>query len=224
MTGPDEYSVWTAREKMGKNCGEVEEFYKELIQKVQRIDPMTIAETADAHYKGEEGIPRLVIPFLTTWFTLDLLPYRLRAEHLEFDTFTMKVLVLQHLIAAAENQGSAVRVMDQWIDPRSLQFGAILGAHFAKSTMELLDTFFGAGRETVIARALKWGGRPNNFGDTGFTFYLFPRLPVALIHWNSDEEFPAYSKILYDVSASNYMPTHGLTALTDFLIHRLAED
>ncbi|MGO8878847.1 MAG: DUF3786 domain-containing protein [Desulfomonilaceae bacterium] len=224
MTGPDEYSVWITREKMGKNADAVEEFYDELIHKVQRIDPITIAQTADAHYRGGDGIPRLVIPFLTSWFTLDLLPYRLRAEHQEFDTVTMKVLVLQYLITAAENQGSAVKVMNQWIDPRSLQFGAILGAHFAKSTMELLDAFFSAGRDSVIARALKWGGRPNDFGDTGFTFYLFPRLPVALIHWNSDEEFPAYSKILYDVSASNYMPTHGLTALTDFLIHRLAED
>ena len=63
--------------------------------------------------------------------------------------------------------------------------------------MELLDAFFGAGRDSLIARALKWGGRPNDFGDTGFTFYLFPRLPVALIHWNQDEEFAAYSKILY---------------------------
>ncbi len=224
MTGPDEYSVWIIREKMGKNADAVEEFYDELIHKVQRIDPITIAETADAHYRGGDGIPRLVIPFLTSWFTLDLLPYRLRAEHQEFDTITMKVLVLQHLITAAENQGSAVKVMNQWIDPRSLQFGAILGTHFAKSTMELLDTFFDAGRDSVIAKALKWGGRPNDFGDTGFTFCLFPCLPVALIHWNSDEEFPAYSKILYDVSASNYMPTHGLTALTDFLIHRLAED
>jgi hypothetical protein len=44
-----------------------------------------------------------------------------------------------------------------------------------------------------------------------------------LIHWEGDEEFPAYSKILYDISASNYMPTHGLAALTEFLIHRLAE-
>ena len=110
-------------------------------------------------------------------------------EHQEFDTVTMKVLVFQYLITAAENQGSAVKVMNQWIDPRSLQFGAILGAHFAKSTMELLDAFFSAGRDSVIARALKWGGRPNDFGDTGFTFYLFPRLPVALIHWNRTKSF-----------------------------------
>ncbi|MCL5124049.1 MAG: DUF3786 domain-containing protein [Deltaproteobacteria bacterium] len=224
MIAPDEYSVWITREKMGQNAGAVEEFYENLLRKIQRIDPITIAETADVHYKGGDGIPRIVIPFLASWFTLDLLPYRLRAEHSEFDTLAMKVLVLQHLITASENLGSAVRVMNQWIDPRSLQFGAILGAHFAKSTMEMLDNIFSSGKDSAVAKALKWGGRPNELGDIGFTFYLFPRLPVALIHWNKDEEFPPYSKILYDVSASNYMPTHGLTALTDYLIHRLAED
>ena len=58
------------REKMGKNADAVEEFDNELIHKVQRIDPITIAETADAHYRGGDGIPRLIIPFLTSWFTL----------------------------------------------------------------------------------------------------------------------------------------------------------
>jgi hypothetical protein len=47
---------------------------------------------------------------------------------------------------------------------------------------------------------------------------------MALINWKDDEEFPAYSKILFDVSASNYMPTHGLAALTEFLIFRLTEE
>ncbi len=224
MSALDEYTVWTEREKMGKNAEVLESFYQELIARIQRVDPITLAETAEVQYRGGDGIPRLVIPFLTSWFTLDLIPYRLRAEHQLFDTLTMKVLVLQYLITAAENQGSAVRLMNQWIDSRSLQHGAVLGAHFAKSTMELLSSFFAAGRDTVLARTLKWGGRPNDLGDSGFTFYIFPRLPVAFIHWKEDEEFPAYSKILYDVSASNYMPVHGLTALTDFLIHRLSED
>jgi Domain of unknown function (DUF3786) len=224
MSALDEFSVWTEREKMEKNHEVLTEFYQDLINKVQRIDPIVIAETADVSYRGGDGIPRLIIPFLTTWFTLDLIPYRLRAEHPEFDTLTMKVIVLQYLITAAENQGSDVRVMNQWIDPRSLQHGAVLGAHFAKSTMETLGAFFESGEKRVIARVLRWGGRPNDLGDIGFTFYFFPRLPAALIHWNKDEEFPAYSKILYDVSASNYMPVHALTALTDFLIHKLAED
>jgi len=157
MSALDEYGVWTERENMGKNAEALEEFYADLISRVQRIDPITIAETADVSYKGGDGIPRLIIPFLTSWFTLDLIPYRLKAEHQIFDTLTLKVLVLQYLIAAADNQGSAVRVMNQWIDPRSLQYGAVLGTHFGKSTMETFDDFFESGYDSVCSASFKVG-------------------------------------------------------------------
>ena len=223
MAGLDEYTMWLERASSGKNVGELERAYEEAMVKVKRIDPLTIAETTDGVYRGAEGVPRVEIPFLHSWFSLDLLPYRLRAGHEEVDTLPLRVLVLLHLIAGAENQGTAVRVMGQWIDGRSLQHGAVLGAHFSKTTTETLDRFFSLDYESRMGRALAWGGRPLDLGDEGLLFRFFPRLPVALIHWKGDEEFPPAAKILFDVSASNYMPTHGLTALTDFLIHRLAE-
>jgi hypothetical protein len=221
--GPDEYTMWLEREQTNKNVGELEKSYDLLIQKIKRVDPITIAETADASYVGE-GVPRVMIQFLHSWFVLDLLPYRVRAEHAQLDTLPLKVLVLLHLLAAAENEGTAVRLMGQWIDCRSLQHGAVLGSHLAKSTTDTLEGFFALKKSEQVSRVLKWGGKPlDDLGDYGYLFKFFPRLPVALIHWRGDDEFPGNSKILYDVSASNYMPTHGLTTLTDFLVHRLAE-
>lgn len=215
--------MWVEREKSGLNVSELERSYDLLIQKVKRIDPMTIAETTDGRYDGS-GVPCVIVPFLQSWFVLDLLPYRIRAGHKIFDTLTMKVLFLHHLIEAADNQGTAVRVMGTWIDCRSLQHGAVLGAHFSKSTSEMLERFFEREPEKCLGKALQWGGKPIDLGDRGFLFKFFPRLPVVVMHWAGDEEFPPYNKILYDISASNYMPTHGLATLTDFLIHRLAED
>ncbi|HMK35928.1 MAG TPA: DUF3786 domain-containing protein [Desulfomonilaceae bacterium] len=222
MPPPDEYTMWLEREKTGKNVDELQGMYDELIRKVKRIDPLTIAETCEAAYKSD-GIPRVVIPFLHSWFVLEFVPYRIRAEHEPVDTLAMKVLVLQHFIAAAENLGTAVRVMGQWIDIRTLRHGSVMGAHFAKKTSDLLGKFFSLEKETKISRVLQWGGRPIDLGDEGYLFKFFPRLPVAFVYWTQDEEFAPYSKILYDVSASNYMPTHGLAALTEFLIHRLAD-
>lgn len=216
----DEYTMWLEREQSGKNVDELQKSYDSLIKSVKRIDPLTIAETTEGQYRGD-GVPCVVIPFLHSWFVLDLLPYRIRAEHPALDTLPLKVLVLHHLIAAAGNLGTAVRVMGRWIDCRSLQHGAVLGAHFAQSVMESLAQFFALETEERLSRALKWGGKPIELGDEGFRFSIFPRLPVALIHWRGDDELPPYSKILYDVSASNYMPTHGLAALTELLIHRL---
>jgi hypothetical protein len=222
MSPIDEYSMWLEREKTGKNVNQLKESYESLLEKIKKIDPLTVAETTDAHYRGD-GVPRIIIPFLNSWFVLDLVPYRIRAEHAVIDTLPLKVLVLHHLLTAAENQGTAVRVMGKWIDCRSLQNGAVLGAHFAKSTAEALERFFSLEPDDRLAKVFKWGGKPTELGDAGFLFKFFPRLPVALINWREDEEFPSYSKILFDVSASNYMPTHGLSALAEFLIYRLGE-
>lgn len=218
----DEYSMWLERFRTGQNADQLERSYEELIRAVKRFQPLTLAETTDGRFQGE-GVPRVELPFLHSWFVLDLLPYRVRAGHEELDTLPMKVLVLQHFIAAGENEGTAVRVMGKWIDPRSLQHGAILGAHFARSTVETLGSFFAMPRERRLGAVLRWGGRPIDLGDEAYRFNFFPRLPCALVHWRGDEEFEAYSKVLYDVSASNYMPTHALVALTEFLIHRLGE-
>jgi hypothetical protein len=218
----DEYTMWLERARTGRNADELERSYEELIRAVKRIDPLTLAETAEAHYVSD-GVPRIKIPFLHSWFSLDLVPYRLRAGHEVVDTLPMKVLVLLHLITAAENKGTAVRVMGQWIDCRSLQHGAVLGAHFSRAVDQMLRKYFSLGSDRTLAQALKWGGRPVEMGDEGFVFKFFPRLPMVLMHWRGDNEFAPYSKILYDVSASNYMPTHGLVALTEFLLQRLSE-
>lgn len=220
----DEYSMWLERDRTGMNVSELQHSYDLLIQKVKHVDPLTIAETTDGRYKGGDGVPRVVIPFLQSWFVLDLLPYRIRAEHEYLDTLPLKVLVLHHILAASENLGTAVRVLGTWIDCRSLQHGAVLGAHFSRSVMDTLSRFFALETEQQLSRVLRWGGRPIDMADQGYRFALFPRLPVAFIHWTGDDEFAPFSKILYDVSASNYMPVHGLTALTEFLVYRLAED
>ncbi len=175
----DEYTMWLERARTGRNADELERSYEELIRAIKRIDPLTLAEMAEAHYVAE-GIPRIEIPFLHSWFSLDLVPYRLRAGHEVVDTLPMKVLVLLHLITAAENKGTAVRVMGEWIDCRSLQHGAILGAHFSRAVDTMLRRFFSLDNEEMIGRALKWGGRPAQMGDEGFAFKFFPRLPMAI--------------------------------------------
>jgi hypothetical protein len=220
---PDEYTMWLERAQSGKNVGELERAYEELLVTVKKHDPLTIAEQTDSRYRSD-GVPRIEVPFFHSWFVLDLLPYRVRAGHPAIDTLPLKVLFLQHLIAAAENRGTAVRVMGEWIDTRSLQHGAVLGAHFAAKTTEWLNRFFNLDREERLSRMLSWGGKPLELGDEGLLFHIFPRLPLAIVHWRGDEEFPPYSKLLFDISASNFMPTHGLAALAEFLVHRLSED
>ncbi len=87
---------------------------------------------------------------------------------------------MQHFVSAAENHGTAVRVMGEWIDCRSLRHGAVMGAHFAKTTDELLGRFFALEKEKRLARVLKWAGVPIDLGDEGYLFRFFPEIACCV--------------------------------------------
>ena len=176
MLPPDEYTMWLERTRTGKNVEELDKFYSVLIQRVKRIDPITIAETTDGEYRGGDGIPRVVIPFLHSWFVLELLPYRIQAGHEVVDTLPMKVLALQHLIAAAENQGTAVRVMGEWIDCRSLRHGAVMGAHFSKTTSALLNRYFSLARNPTDIPCAPVGWKTGGSRGRGIPLQVLPEV------------------------------------------------
>jgi hypothetical protein len=215
--------MWSERASTRKNSSELEEAYALLLEKVKGVDPLTAAEATGGRYVAKGGVPRVDVQFLHSWFSLDLLPYRVRGAHEAIDTLPLKALFLHHVLAAAEAHKARIRPTGRWIDLRSLHNGAMLGAHTAKSTAQALDAFFAMDHEARTGRALTWAGRPASFGDEAYLFHFYPNVPIALINWLGDQDFPPYAKVLYDESACDFMPTHGLVVLTEYLIHRLAD-
>ena len=51
-----------------------------------------------------------------------------------------------------------------------------MGAHFSKTTDELLARFFALPKEERIGRALKWAGVPTDLADEAYYFSFFPKL------------------------------------------------
>jgi hypothetical protein len=49
--------------------------------------------------------------------------------------------------------------------------------------------------------------------DAAFCFSITPDLPVAVLYWVGDEDFPAEAKILYDRSISELLTLDILFAL-----------
>jgi hypothetical protein len=46
-------------------------------------------------------------------------------------------------------------------------------------------------------------------------------VPVAVLLWKGDEEFPGQAGILFDASAHHYLPTEDLAGMGDWLAHQL---
>jgi hypothetical protein len=58
--------------------------------------------------------------------------------------------------------------------------------------------------------------------DAAYCFNIVPHIPVAVLYWAGDEDFPAESKILYDSTIGEHFALDVVYALAVGICHRLA--
>jgi hypothetical protein len=77
-------------------------------------------------------------------------------------------------------------------------------------------------RVGVFERAARnLGGIKLDLGDASFAFDALPRVRVAVVCYAGDEDFPATANVLFDASASHYLPTDALAGVGSALVDRL---
>lgn len=123
----------------------------------------------------------------------DLLLTRLR------DFFRLSLV--WHLVSACEvaPQGNLIRIEDMK-DGR----GFATGSH----TLPLgrLASIYGSDTRGFLDKARAWGGAPFTLGDVSVQLRPFPRIPVVVIIWSPDEEFPARASLLFDSTSAQQAP------------------
>jgi hypothetical protein len=80
---------------------------------------------------------------------------------------------------------------------------------------------FGADLESFKAACQKAGGIPLQIGDAAYGFQALPQVPVQVVYWLGDEDFPSSCKILFDSSATHYLPIDGCAIIGSTLVRRL---
>ncbi len=66
---------------------------------------------------------------------------------------------------------------------------------------------------TFQTACLALGGQPLDIGTASFIFPALPRIPLLLTFWLGDEDFPSSCKVLFDSSATHYLPLDGCAIL-----------
>jgi hypothetical protein len=60
-------------------------------------------------------------------------------------------------------------------------------------------------------------------GDVTAAWEILPRVPLLIIFNEADEEFPASARVLFDITAPNYLPTEDLSVLAELAVQYLLE-
>lgn len=127
-----------------------------------------------------------------------------------------KILILHYL-----TQAKGVPMANKFIAFKELPEGANYFPTFAKRSIEPLTKYFGREPHRLIDTAEKSGGRKVDYGDMAVTINGFSRVPVTLVLWWGDEEFPPRGNILFDASVSHYLSTYDITMLCENITWKL---
>jgi hypothetical protein len=127
-----------------------------------------------------------------------------------------QVLIL-HYLAAREIPPTA----GQWISYREIPGATFYYGAFVKRAVEPLKKVFGKNLSGFSRAAEALNGTENKSGDAGFEFRILPAVPVQLILWKGDEEFPEEANILFDKSIDRILSPEDVAWLAGMLVYRL---
>jgi len=127
-----------------------------------------------------------------------------------------RVLILHYLLSA-----KGTPIANKLIAFKELPGGGNYYRTFSKRAIEPLLEHFGEKPHALIDIAGKLGGRKVDFGDVAVSINAFSRVPITIVLWQGDEEFPAQGDILFDATISNYLSTYDVTVLCESIIWKL---
>ncbi len=129
-----------------------------------------------------------------------------------------KIPILRYLIAARDlpTSGNLIR-------PADLAGGQIYikGTHVLPLG-RLADTY-GEDIQGFLKKGRELGGRPQPYGDASLTLFPFPRVPVVILLWKSDGEYPSRSDLLLDSTCELQLPPDIIWATTMMSLSMMME-
>ncbi len=135
------------------------------------------------------------------------------------------ILLLHHLLMA-----DATPPAERWVPFRDIPGGMFYAQAFEAHTGPPLGRLvagvdpdaFAAQVAAFRAAGARITGVELDLADAALRFWALPRLPVAVLLWAGDDEFPGQAKILFDAAAHHYLPVEDLSGMGEWLAHRLA--
>ena len=127
-----------------------------------------------------------------------------------------KLIMLHYCISA-----KGTSPVGKLITFRELPEGGVYQPTFAKRTIQPLLENFGKEPDTLLLFSQRLGGYKADYGDTAITINALSRVPITIVVWQGDDEFPSQGNVLFDANITDYLPTEDITVLCEIITWRL---
>jgi len=180
--------------------------YSEAVKTFQKLSPDNVVLRSGALYDRHQELFKLV--YFGSEYVIDLRGFVSTPGEKKEIPYNDRTLILQYLCSA-----SGLPPRGKWLSFLELPNGRHHYAPFQTDGTLPLARKFGQSPALFERAARKLGGSPINFGDIGFKIPALPKLPLAVILWKGNEEFPARTNILFDSVAPTHLSTAALWVL-----------
>jgi hypothetical protein len=131
-----------------------------------------------------------------------------------------EILLLHYLQGAWSAGGAATE--GTWIAFQEIPDGRFYLDAFQRRAKNPLVQTFGHNPEQLLELAkASFGAKPSDQGDCSMVVRALPLVPVALVLWQGDDEFPPEGNILFDRSVSSFLSAEDVAWLAGMVVYPL---
>jgi len=112
---------------------------------------------------------------------------------------------------------------NEWIAFNQIPGGLFYAQAFQGYSGDELAKAFGNDSEAFMNANEKLGGRREFFGNLAYSYQVLPRVPVMVVCWLGDEDFPPSYRMLFDANAHHHLVTDAYAILGSHLTRRLIQ-
>jgi hypothetical protein len=188
------------------------------VEGLLKSDPAERAARGGGRFEpGEEGQSRIAVRYLgrEVWLSLPggimETPDGIQLSPRE------EILILHYL-----ERASGIPLTGNWISFAEIPGGAFYHPVFLQRSKAPLVKCFGEEPQKLPAlAAVEVGGESLTLGDAGVKISVFPRVPLGMVLWKGDGEFPPEGNVLFDSSITGYLPVEDIVILAETIIWKL---
>jgi len=178
---------------------------KKAWERLLRLEPLDVCKKAGVIYDRETTF--YILKSFGFDFSVSPLKREIKNLSEKGDIFTkglayfFNLSVLSYLVNAKD-----IPLSGRLIKPENIRGGEFFfqGSHLLP--LDKVSEKYRNNREEFISKGRELNGRMLDYGDASFEFLPMPRIPVRLILWLADEEFPARTDILFDSTCEIQLP------------------
>ncbi|CAN2041670.1 DUF3786 domain-containing protein [Candidatus Magnetomoraceae bacterium gMMP-15] len=165
--------------------------------------------------KAEHGNKKFHIPFLDRIYSVSFPEFEFSAKDEKEVPIQEQVLILHYMM------GQDVPETGRWVAYREIKGASFYFSAFVKRAIDPLKKVFGQQKDLLIKTAKHLNGKKIDTGDAGLKFCPFPHVPIQIILWEEDEEFPAEANILFQDNIAEVLSAEDIAWMSGMVVYRL---